>query len=133
MEIPQIDPNIKIQADAIVAKALIERDRVIATALLEKNKQVADPEIKAKEIVATAQVAHDEVVATALLENQKWILNNAITKQKIYEILITALLSAGIAVMQAYASQFLGHSVPVANPETAGIVGAAIHTLRKLS
>lgn len=54
-------------------------------------------------------------------------------RKKLTEILLTALLSAGIATLQALASQYLGHQIPSGSPETAGIVGAIIHSIRKFS
>ncbi len=54
-------------------------------------------------------------------------------KKKIFEILLTALVSAGIAALQAVAAQYIGHSIPTASPEAAGLYGMIIHGFRRLS
>jgi hypothetical protein len=49
-----------------------------------------------------------------------------ITKQKLLEILITALLSAGIAFLQGLLQHTLNQSLPTADPVVAGGIGALI-------
>jgi hypothetical protein len=52
-------------------------------------------------------------------------------KQKIIEILITALLSAGIAFLSNVLSAVTNANLLHTNPETVGIIGGTIHTIRK--
>lgn len=54
-----------------------------------------------------------------------------ITKNKFIEIIITALISAGIAFLQNLLAQHTGTGIIETNPETAGIIGGAISAVRK--
>lgn len=51
--------------------------------------------------------------------------------KKIIEILITAILSAGIAILQNVLMQYLGNDNTQVNPESAGLIGGAISYARK--
>lgn len=51
-------------------------------------------------------------------------------KQKIFEVLITALLSAGIAFLQSLATQHVGITPDGTEPIIAGAVGAGIRACR---
>lgn len=53
-----------------------------------------------------------------------------INKQKIFEILLTALLSAGIAILQNVLTSLIGHSEIKASPEVAGGIGLAIKSVQ---
>lgn len=55
------------------------------------------------------------------------------TKQKIFEILLTALLSAGIAFLQTILAQHAGHEAFSSNPILAGAVGGVLRSFKKLS
>lgn len=52
-------------------------------------------------------------------------------KKKILEILITALISAGIAFLSNLLTQLTGQNIMHTSPETAGTVGAVIASVRK--
>lgn len=54
-------------------------------------------------------------------------------KQKIYEILITASLSAGIAFLQNLLAHYTGTAMLETTPTFAGVMGGAIHTLRNIN
>ena len=49
-------------------------------------------------------------------------------KSKIISILITAVLSAAIAILQSLLTHYLNSDLPVANPEVAGGIGATLRT-----
>lgn len=49
-------------------------------------------------------------------------------KLRVLEILITAILSAAIAFFQSLLTQHGGFNNPVADPEVAGAIGAALRT-----
>lgn len=49
-------------------------------------------------------------------------------KTKIFSIIVTAAISAAIALLQALLSHYLNSNVPTANPEVAGGIGAALRT-----
>lgn len=51
-------------------------------------------------------------------------------KQKIIEIVLTALISAGIAFLQSLLAQHYGAQNLNSNPERAGVIGMAISSLR---
>lgn len=51
-------------------------------------------------------------------------------KQKIYEVILTALISAGIAFLQSLATQHVGISTDGTEPIVAGAVGAGIRAFR---
>jgi hypothetical protein len=51
-------------------------------------------------------------------------------KQKIFEIIITALVGAGIAFLQGILTELLKVNTPVASPEIAGGIAGIIRTLR---
>lgn len=51
-------------------------------------------------------------------------------KRKILEILLTALISAGIAFLQNLLSQVGSEPLFQTNPQSAGIIGASISALR---
>lgn len=53
-----------------------------------------------------------------------------ITKKKIIEILVTALISAGIAFLQNLLSNLVGTPELKISPETTGMIGGAIHAVR---
>jgi len=53
------------------------------------------------------------------------------TKKKIIEIVITALVSAGIAFLTNLLSQLTNTWEITANPEVAGAIGGTIHAIRK--
>lgn len=54
------------------------------------------------------------------------------TRKKIVEILITALLSAGIAFLQAWLANYMGNHDTQASPEVAGVIGGGIMWIRNL-
>jgi hypothetical protein len=49
-------------------------------------------------------------------------------KSKIISILITAILSAIIAMLQTYLTHYLNSNAPTPNPEVAGGIGAILRT-----
>jgi hypothetical protein len=51
-------------------------------------------------------------------------------RNKIFEIIITALIGAGIAFLQGLLSELLRLDTPNASPELAGLIGGAIRTIR---
>jgi hypothetical protein len=51
-------------------------------------------------------------------------------KSKIFDIIITALVGAGIAFLQGLLSELLHLNTPNASPELAGLIGGAIKTFR---
>jgi hypothetical protein len=53
-----------------------------------------------------------------------------INKQKIFEIILTALISAGIAFLQSLASSHFLEVDPQQTATVAGLVGGAIRTCR---
>jgi hypothetical protein len=56
----------------------------------------------------------------------------AMSKQKILEIIITALLSAGIAFLQSLLVQHTATVIPIPDPATAGGIGAILSTFRNI-
>lgn len=52
------------------------------------------------------------------------------SKQKVFEVIITALISAGIAFLQSLATSHLIHTNPEEVASVAGIVGAGIRACR---
>ena len=50
-------------------------------------------------------------------------------KSRIFEIIITALLSAAIAFLQSLITQHGNYNNPEINPEVAGGIGASLRTL----
>jgi hypothetical protein len=97
---------------------------------MENDKQQVDPQIKADEIIASAKIASDKVIATATLEREHWLYIDDQGKQKIFEILITAILSAGIAFLTNILAHITATNLPQANVEKAGIIGGIIKTMR---
>lgn len=55
-----------------------------------------------------------------------------INKQKLFEIVLTALISAGIAFLQNILTHFTGFDAPSNSPETAGMLGGAISYIRNI-
>lgn len=53
-----------------------------------------------------------------------------VNKQKIFEIILTALISAGIAFLQSLVSSHFGIPTEEATPIVAGALGAGIRTIR---
>jgi len=51
-------------------------------------------------------------------------------KQKIFEVLVTALISAGIAFLQSLATQHVGLETSSETPIVAGAIGAGIRAFR---
>lgn len=54
-----------------------------------------------------------------------------INKQKIFEIILTALISAGIAFLQNLLTNFVGIESIQNSPEIAGGIGAVFSALKK--
>jgi hypothetical protein len=52
-----------------------------------------------------------------------------IFNRKLLEMLITALLSAGIAFLQSLLNQHFGGSIPTADPIVAGGIGASLNRI----
>lgn len=52
-----------------------------------------------------------------------------IFNRKLLEMLITALLSAGLAFLQSLLNQHLGGNVPQADPIVAGGIGASLNRI----
>lgn len=53
-----------------------------------------------------------------------------LNKQKIFEVLLTALISAGIAFLQSLASAHLFNTEPIETATVAGLLGGAIRSCR---
>lgn len=53
-------------------------------------------------------------------------------KQKIFEIVITALISVLIALLQNLLTQFTGSTGTQASPEVAGVVGLTLKGIREV-
>lgn len=51
-------------------------------------------------------------------------------KQKIFEILLTAFVSAGIAILQSLLTSYIGINTEESTPIIAGALGAGIRTFR---
>jgi hypothetical protein len=64
------------------------------------------------------------------MENKKIFNFSEQGKQKIFEIILTALLSAGIAFLTNILSQISAPTLPQTNIETAGLIGGIIRTIR---
>lgn len=48
------------------------------------------------------------------------------TKERFYDILITALIGAGIAFLQSFLAGLTASQIPTASPEVAGITAGAL-------